>query len=74
MPAVEIRQGIWNDLLVAAQRQRRKPDTLANEALRDFLQRMADEELLSHSTRAARRAPLRMADTEEAIREYRRKK
>ena len=74
MPAVEIRQGLWKDLVTAAEKQRQKPETLANQALQDFLQRMADEELLARSTRAARRAPLRTADTEEAIRRYRRKK
>jgi hypothetical protein len=74
MPAVEIRQGLWNDLLTAAEKQRQKPETLANQALQDFLQRVADEDLLARSARAARRAPLRAADTEEAIRRYRRKK
>jgi hypothetical protein len=72
MPAVEIRQGVWNDLVVAAEKRRRKPETLANEALRDFLQRAADEELLARSARAARRSPLRAANAEEAISRYRR--
>jgi hypothetical protein len=74
MPAVEIQQGLWKDLVIAAEKKRRKPESLANEALKDFLQRITDEELISRSARAARRAPLRMADTERAIREYRRKK
>jgi hypothetical protein len=73
MPAVKIRQGLWKDLVTAAEKQRQKPETLANQALQDFLQRMADEELLARSAAAARRAPLRMADSEEAIRRYRRK-
>jgi hypothetical protein len=47
MPAVQIRQGFWNDLVIAAETKRRKPETLANQALQDFLQRTADEELLS---------------------------
>jgi hypothetical protein len=63
--------GLWKDLVSAAEKQRRKPETLANQALEDFLQRIADEELLSGSARAARRASLRMANTEQAIREYR---
>jgi hypothetical protein len=74
MPAVQIPQGVWNDLVVAAEKQRRKPETLANQALRDFLKRTADEELLSCSSHAARRAPFRAADTEEVVRRYRRKK
>jgi hypothetical protein len=74
MPAVRIQQRLWNDLVVAAEKQHRRPETLANQALRDFLQRTADEELLVRSGRAARRAPFRAADTEEVIRRYRRKK
>jgi hypothetical protein len=74
MPEVTIRQGLWKDLVAAAAKRQRKPETLANEALRDFLRRMADEELLSRSAAAARRSPLRTRDTEEAIRRYRRKK
>jgi hypothetical protein len=74
MPAVQIRQGLWNDLVIAAEKQRRKPETLANQALQDFLRRTADEELLSRSAQSARRAPFRAADTEDLIRRYRRKK
>ena len=74
MPAVEIRKRLWEDLVMAAEKQRRKPEALANLALQDFLQRMADEELLARSTRTARRSPLRAVDTEEAIRRHRRKK
>jgi hypothetical protein len=74
MPAVKIQPGVWKDLVVAAERQRRKPETLANQALQDYLARMADEELLTRSARAARRSPLRAAETEDAIRRYRRNK
>jgi hypothetical protein len=73
MPAVHVRQGVWDDLVVASQKQRRKPETLANQAVQDFLERTADAELVSHSGRAARRAPHRAANTEEFIRRYRRK-
>jgi hypothetical protein len=74
MPAVQIQQRLWNALVVAAEKQRRRPETLANHALRDFLQRTADEELLAGSGRAAHRAPFPAADTEEVIRRYLRKK
>lgn len=74
MPAVKIQQGLWNDLLSIAEKQRRRPETLANEALRDFLQRTADVELLSRSAAAARRSPLPIAETEKAIRRHRRKR
>jgi len=74
MHAVKIRQSLWNDLQTAAEKQRQKPETLADQAVREFLQRMADEELLAGSARAARRSPLRAADTVEVIRRYRRMK
>jgi hypothetical protein len=71
MPSVDIRKGVWNELVSAAEKRRQKPEALANEALKDFLARMADEDLLDRSSRAARRAPLRTAETEVAIRRYR---
>jgi hypothetical protein len=74
MPAVQIRQGLWNDLVEVAEKQRRKPESLANQALADYLERVTDEELLSRSARSARRSPLRAADAEAAVRRYRRKK
>ena len=74
MPAVNVRQGLWKNLVEAAEKQRRKPEALANQALEDFLQRVADEDLLVRSARAARRSPLRAANTEEAVRGYRRSK
>jgi hypothetical protein len=40
-------------------------------ALDEYLRRLADEELLARSQRAARRAPLALAETESAIRKYR---
>lgn len=74
MPAVEIRQGLWKNLVAAAQQKRQKPETLANQALQDFLQRMKDRDLLDRTSSAARRSPLIIGQTEEAIRRYRRKK
>jgi hypothetical protein len=74
MPAVQIRQGLWNDLVVAAEKKRLKPEALANQALRDFLQRAADEELLARSSRSARRTAFPASETEDVIRRYRRKK
>ena len=74
MPDVKIQQGLWKDLLVVAEKQHQKPEALANQALKDFLARMADSELLNRSAAAARRSPLRVADSEDAVRDYRRKK
>lgn len=74
MPAVEIREKLWTGLLAAAQKQHRKPEALANQALQDFLDRSEDRELLSRSAATARRGSTRMADAEEAVRRFRRKK
>jgi predicted transcriptional regulator len=74
MHEVKIRDEIWNDLKSAAEKHQRRPETLANQALKDFLRRMADEELLDRSIAAARRAPLRSSEAVQAVREFRRKK
>lgn len=74
MPAVTVRENLWKDLLVVAEKQRQKPEALANQALKDFLERVSDEELLQKSSAAARRSPLRISQTEEVIRRYRRKR
>jgi hypothetical protein len=74
MPAVTVRENIWKDLLAVAEKQRQKPESLANQALKDFLERVSDEELLKRSTTAARRSPLRISQTEEVIHRYRRKR
>lgn len=73
MPEVKIRQRVWKHLVAAAEKHRQTPERLANQALSEFLGRMADEELLAQSGIAARRSPLRVKETEEAIRRFRRK-
>ncbi len=72
MAKVTIREKLWRELAVLAQRMRRRPETLAEIALRDYLQRQADEELLDASAQSARRAGFRIEDTEDVIRQYRR--
>ncbi|MBI3461831.1 MAG: hypothetical protein HY000_02060 [Planctomycetes bacterium] len=73
MPAVNIRQSVWKDLVAAAEKQQQNPETLANQALQDYLGRIGDLELLSRSA-AARRSRLRASEAEEAVRRYRRSK
>jgi hypothetical protein len=73
MAELTIQEGLWNDLVAVAQRQRTPPQELAERVLRDYIQRTSDEELLARSERAARRARIRMADAEEIVRQYRRK-
>jgi len=74
MPDINIRQSVWNRIKSAAARQGRKPEALANRAIQEFLDRLTDEELISQSTKAARRAPLRLENTEKAIKAYRERK
>ena len=74
MPDLTIRKGLWDNLVVVAEKQRKKPQTLALQAIQEFVQRMSDEELLERSAVTARRAPFRMEATEEVIRIARRKK
>ncbi len=71
MAAVTIREQVWQDLLALARQRRRNAEALAEEALRDYVRRAADEDLLSRSGRAARRAPFRIEQTEEVIRQAR---
>jgi hypothetical protein len=42
--------------------------------LREFLQRQADEELLEESSRAAQKTTFDINETEEIIRQYRKRK
>jgi hypothetical protein len=74
MPDLTIRQGLWDDLVVVAEKQHKRPQTLAQQVIQEYVQRMSDEELLERSATAARRAPFRMDETEGVIRDYRRKK
>lgn len=74
MAEVKIQEGLWQEFVSTARKQRRKPEILAAKVLRDYLQRVDDEDLLARSEHAARRTKFRIEDTEEIIREYRRKK
>ncbi len=72
MAAVVIRENLWKDFVALADQQHVKAEALAEQVLRDYLQRVADEELLSRSARAARRAKFRMEETEEIVKQVRR--
>jgi hypothetical protein len=74
MPALKIRQDLWNDLQAAAAKKGEPAESLVNKALQEFLNRVADEELIARSQGAARRAKLRIGDTELAIRRQRARK
>jgi hypothetical protein len=74
MAELTIQEALWNAFVAVAQREQTPPQELAERVLRDYIQRASDEELLVRSERAARRAPFRIGDTEEIVRQYRRRK
>ncbi len=70
---ITIREALWEDIIAMAQRQRQKAEILVENVLRDYVRRIADEELLARSEQAARRSKFRIGETEAVIRRYRRK-
>jgi hypothetical protein len=74
MPAITLRPATWKELVALATRQQQDPDRLAERAVRDFLTRTADEELLAKSQRAAARNGKTIRAIEEAIKQRRRAK
>ena len=74
MPDLKIRQALWNDLQAAAAKQGKPPESLASKALQEFLNRQADDDLIARSQLAARRAKLRIGETEQTIRRHRARK
>ena len=74
MAELTIKETVWRKLVQVARRRRKRPEVLANVALREFLQRQADEELLERSSHAAQRTSFSIGQTEELIRQYRKRK
>jgi hypothetical protein len=72
MPERKINKGLWEDIIAIARKRKRKPESLACDVLRDFIQHFTDEELLQRSAEAARRAPFRMEQSEDVVRYHRR--
>jgi hypothetical protein len=71
MVELEIQDGLWNEFVEIARRQRIPPQALAERVLREFIQRASDEELLARSEQVARRARFRIEETEEIVRQHR---
>jgi hypothetical protein len=69
---VVIQEELWKELVALARRRRQKVESLAEQALRDYVQRAADEELLERSQRAAKATEFRISETEEILRKLRR--
>ena len=71
---VTIKESTWKGLVKVARQRGKNPGTLADEALRDFLEREVDEELLERSSQAAQKTGFAIRDTEEIIRKQRKRK
>jgi hypothetical protein len=74
MAEVRIRERIWENIKAAAAQQGERPEALANRALEEYLGRLADEELIARSSKAAKRTAFRATETEKVIGQYRRRK
>jgi len=71
MPELKISKGIWDDFVAIAEKRKRKPEALAQDVLRDFIQHFTDEELLERSCAAARRTAFRIEESEDVVRQHR---
>ena len=67
MAEIKVRDQIWHDFVSIAKKKQKKPEALAERLLRDYLERAADEDLLTQSVQAARRSPFTVAEIEAAI-------
>lgn len=74
MAELHVADKVWQELLEVARQRRKRPEDLADAALREFLQRQADETLLARSSAAARASGLNIGQTEAVIRRYRQRK
>jgi len=66
-----LQESLWESLVALAKKKRKKPSSLVQQAVRDYLQRVADEELLAESERQARRSGISAANVESLIAERR---
>ena len=71
MAAVVIHEKLWKDFVALARQRHQRADRLAEQVLRDYVQRVTDEELIAHSARAARGAKFRMEESEEIVKKLR---
>jgi hypothetical protein len=71
LAAVVIHEKLWKDIVALARQRRQRAEALAEQVLRDYVQRVSDEELLARSARAARGAKFGMEETEEVVKKFR---
>ncbi|HVC95292.1 MAG TPA: hypothetical protein VND64_16470 [Pirellulales bacterium] len=74
MAELTIRTTVWQEFKAVAQKQRKRPEALAEQVLKDYVQQIADDELLRRSMSEARKAPFRSGDAVQVVRDYRRKR
>jgi len=72
LPEIMIREKLWKDLVAVARKRGQRAESLAENAVSEYLQRVADEDLLHRSERAAHKTKFRIGDTEQIIRKWRR--
>ncbi len=70
---LQVSARMWKNFVSAAERKSRKPQALVKEAMRNYLQRLEDEELLKTSCEDARRSGFDFKKTDEAIKDWRKK-
>ena len=66
-----IREKLWKELVALARQRHQKAVALVEQVLRDYVQRVADEDLLSRSACAARQTRFRMQETEAIVKKSR---
>jgi predicted transcriptional regulator len=69
--SIPIEESLWHSLRALAKKQRKKPVSLAEQAIREYLQRIDDEELQAESERQAQKAGISIGMAESAIRQRR---
>lgn len=67
MAEIKVRDRVWHDFVSVAKKKQKKPEALAERLLRDYLERVRDEDLLRQSVQAARRSPYSISQIEAAI-------
>lgn len=71
---LQVSARMWKNFVSAAERKSRKPQAMANEALRNYLQRLEDDELFEQSCKAARKSGFDFRKTEAVIKAMRKER
>ena len=74
MPTLTVHKTLWNELENVARKRHLSAQKLATVALREYLQRTADDELLQHSQRVGQRASFAIQQSEQLVRRHRSQK